>query len=352
MPFDLNVVREIDPARLADNDNYDDERRLLYVALTRAERYLFVSCSGNRRSRFLTELEPMVNAHNGVVCDGPLDVPSSLTQTPCAPDTDDNFATSFSDLRYFTECPQDFYMRVVMGFTPTIGQEFGYGRGVHNLLRAIHESPAEWAELAGDRERLSEAVNALVDRGMFYLRYTTGDPLENLKRKAVQGVSEYVMRFAEELRTLQFEPEKEFETLIAEEQLLISGAIDVVRLDNPPRVTIVDFKSGDAAEETGSGLTRDLMAMQIGVYGLAAIHELEYEPQNGLVRYIGEADPALAEVAVDLTNQQLESVRNQLISTARSIRNREFDQGPSPQSAGRCSRCDFKSICRRSEERD
>jgi DNA helicase-2/ATP-dependent DNA helicase PcrA len=186
---------------------------------------------------------------------------------------------------------------------------------------------------------------------MFYLRYTTGDPLENLKRKAVQGVTEYVVRFAEELSRLEFEPEKEFETLIGEERLLISGAIDVVRLDDPPRVTIVDFKSGDAAEETGSGLTRELMAMQIGVYGLAALHELEYEPQSGLVRYIGEPDPGLAEVAVDLTDEQLTSVRGQLVDTARSIRSREFDRGPSPQSAGRCSTCDFKQICRLSEDR-
>lgn len=352
MPFDLSVVTEIDPARLADNSNNDDERRLLYVALTRAERYLFVSRSGNNRSRFVRELEPMMRAQNAIVSAGGLDVSESLTYTQCAPDTEDSFATSFSDLRYFTECPQDFYMRVVMGFTPTIGQEFGYGRGVHNLLRVIHENPAEWADVAEDPQRLNQAVNQLVDRGMFYLRYTTGDPLENLKRKAVQGVTEYVLRFADELRALDFEPEKEFETLIPEEQLLISGSIDVVRLDDPPRVTIVDFKSGDAAEETGSGLTHELMAMQIGVYGLAAIHELEYEPQNGLVRYIGEPDPALAEVAVDLTDDQLTTVRQQLVNTARSIRNREFDQGPSPQSAGRCSRCDFKTICRRSEDRN
>ena len=93
------------------------------------------------------------------------------------------------------------------------------------------------------------------------------------------------------------------------------------------------------------------MAMQIGVYGLAAVHELEYEPQNGLVRYIGEQDPDLAEVAVDLTDEQLSSVRQQLTDTGRSIRNRDFDHGPSPQSAGRCSKCDFKNICRRSEDR-
>ncbi|PTN38966.1 ATP-dependent DNA helicase [Desulfonatronum sp. SC1] len=351
LPFDLDVVTNIDPARLADNDNYDDERRLLYVAMTRAERYLFVTCSGRRRSRFITELEPIFRNHGAVVNQGAVDIAPSLIYSPISVDTEASFATSFSDLRYYTECPQDFYMRVVMGFTPTIGQEFGYGRGVHNLLRAIHQNPAHWAALAGDRAGLNEAVIHLVDQGMFYLRYTTGVPLENLRRKAIAGVTEYVVRFAEELGTLEFEPEKEFETLIQEEQLLISGAIDVVRLDDPPRVTIVDFKSGDADEDTGSGLTHDLMAMQIGVYGLAAVHELEYEPQQGLVRYIGETNPDRMEITVDLTDDQLRYVRAQLVETARNIRDREFDHGPSEQIEGRCFGCDFKNICRRSQVR-
>lgn len=352
MPFDLNVVTAVDPARLADNDNYDDERRLLYVALTRAERYLFVSCSGNRRSRFVRQLEPMFTANGGTVSDGPLAIAETLEYSETTPDTDDKLATSFSDLRYFTECPHDFYMRIVMGFTPTIGQEFGYGRGVHNLLRAVHDNPAEWAALAVDSHALTQAVEELIEQGMFYLRYTTGDPLHNLKRKAVEGVTEYVMRYAGELAELEFEPEKEFETLIGEEQLLISGAIDVVRMDDPPRVTIVDFKSGDREGESGSGLTREMMAMQIGVYGLAAVHELEFEPQSGLIRYIGERDPSRVQVEVDLTGDQLNAVRQQLIRVAHGIRNRQFDTGPTHQNPNRCTQCDFRTICKRSNDRD
>jgi len=56
-----------------------------------------------------------------------------------------HLATSFSDLRYYLECPHDFYLRKVLGFAPTIDQAFGYGRGVHNLMRAIHSDPAKWA---------------------------------------------------------------------------------------------------------------------------------------------------------------------------------------------------------------
>ena len=351
MPFDDGAVPQIDPARLADNDNYDDERRLMYVAMTRAERYLFVSASGNRRSPFMGELAAIFPKHGAEVSQGPLDVASTIQKHPKSPDSEYNFATSFSDLRYFTECPQDFYMRIVMGYTPTIGQEFGYGRGIHNMLRAVHEDPRLWATLAADPIRLREEVSNLVEDGMFYLRYTTDSPLENLQQKAIQGVANYVTRYADELATLSFEPEKEFETLIAEQNLLVSGAIDVVRLDDPPRVTIVDFKSGDSDEDTGSGLSRDLMALQIGVYGLAARHELEYEPQNGVIRYIGEEDPERAETRVDLSDQQLDLVRRDLIDAATRIKRREFDVGPARGNEGRCELCDFRRICRLSNAR-
>lgn len=352
MPFDESAVPQIDPRRLADNDDLDNERRLMYVAITRAERYLYVSSSSKRTSRFFRELKGIFAKHGAPVVEGPLEVASSIETRRMAPGSDGHFATSFSDLRYFTECPQDFYLRIVLGYTPTIGQEFGYGRGVHNLLRAIHASPAQWAALANRPHALNQAISALVEQGMFYLRYTTGQPLANLQRKAIQGVTAYVERYVRELTSMEFQPEREFETLIPEEQLLVSGAIDVVRLDNPPRVTIIDFKSGDSDEDNGSGLSAELMELQIGVYGVAAKHELEYEPRNGLIRYIGEDNPNRAERRVDLSDKQLRQVRQRLVRHARRIRERDFNRGPSASNPSRCKGCDFQYICRLSNARN
>jgi DNA helicase-2/ATP-dependent DNA helicase PcrA len=343
--FDSAAVPAVDPARLADNANNDDERRLMYVALTRAERFLFVSASGLQRSRFFNEIGAVAAAAGGTVANQPPALKGTIHLLPRAPRRDARLTTSFSDLRYYLECPQDFFIRKVLGFTPPIGQEFGYGRGVHNLLRAIHENPAPWAAMAQDGPALSAAVERLVEQGLFYLRHTVGTPYENLKNKAVRGVVDYVQTYRDELIRLEFEPEKAFETLFPEEGVLISGAIDVVRLDDPPRVTLIDFKSGNASGDNASGLSSEMMAMQLGVYGIAARKELEYEPDRGLVRYVGEEDATRREVDVSLDELELAQIRQQVVGTAQRIKERAFGTGPAAHLPERCGTCDFGRIC-------
>lgn len=353
LPFDKGKVSQIDREMLCDNVNHDDERRLMYVAITRAERYLYLSGSNKPRAKispFISNfLKPKLVNLGGIVSENGLDISTSIELLPAAVDSQTRLVTSFSDLHYFLDCPHDFYLRKVLGFTPTIGQEFGYGRGLHNLLRVIHTSPQHWAELAKTPAKLEAEVKKLVLSGLFYLRYTTADPLENLRNAAVSGVVEYVKQYAPELSQLHYEPEKPFETLIPEESVLISGSIDVVRLDNPPRVTIIDFKSGDGEGDMSSGLSQEMMAMQIGIYGLASKHELEYDPQHGLVRYIGQSDPTKKELAIHLDESRLADVRTQIMATAARIKGRDFHHGPRAGGYTRCVTCDFQKICSRKE---
>jgi DNA helicase-2/ATP-dependent DNA helicase PcrA len=350
LPFEGPLGQRIDPAYLADNDNYDGERRLMYVALTRAERYLFVTCSGRQRSQFFRTVEQVVGRVGGTTGAPPASVPATLRYEKSEPRREDRLVTSFSDLRYYLECPHDFYLRKVLGFAPTIDQAFGYGRGVHNLLRAVHSDPGTFAGLADDRAALRARLEDLVHRGLLYLRHTTGEPADNMRQRALAIVQDYIAIYSGELLRLTFEAEREFETLIGEEQVLVSGAIDVVRLDDPPRVTIIDFKSGDAESDKRMKLDEGEMRLQVGLYALAAKRELEYEPQNGLVRYLGESDPAKRELSIPMDSAALQDARRLVAETARAIRHRRFDAGPRTQPNAqdprtRCSRCDFGGFC-------
>ena len=343
------ILQTLDPTRLADNANYDGERRLMYVALTRAERYLFISKSGGNNRQFFDPLQTMLRNCGGRVDISHQDLVQSLTLSETKTRKDERLVTSFTDLHYYTECPHDYYLRKVLGFTPTIDQAFGYGRALHNLLREINSDPATWGALASNEALLIQKTTELAQSGKFYLRYTTGDPLENMRRTAQIGVAQYIRNYSEELNTLEFLPEKEFETLIAEENLLISGSIDLVRLDDPPRVTIIDFKSGENSDQSSSGLSTEMMRQQVGIYGLAAKHELEFEPDRGIIRYIGERTPGQEEKVVELSDQELATTRENVINTAKKIKDRDFYEGPSQHTPDRCAKCDFLRFCGRPE---
>lgn len=351
LPFEGELATVIDPANLADNDNLDGERRLMYVALTRAERYLFVSCSGSQQSRFRRELEPIVEAVGGVITGDPNAAPQNLELREGRRNVEaQRLVSSFSALRYYLECPHDFYLRKVLGYAPTIDGAFGYGRGVHNLMRAVHSDPARWAALASEPETLRAELQRLVDRGLFYLRYTTGEPKARMQRRGVEVVADYVTTYSNELEGLTYEPEKEFETLLTEEQVLISGAIDIVRRDDPPRVTLIDFKSGEADSDLAMKLDSDEMRLQVSLYGIAARREMEYEPECGLVRYLAEPDASQRELNVPLTDAALAEAAHTVTTTARRIKAREFHAGPvereqDREHGPRCGRCDFASFC-------
>lgn len=351
LPLAGRILREIDVGSLADNDNHDGERRLMYVAITRSERFLFISHSGKKTSSFVKELRTLVDQSGGLVTADSDRLLNRLKYAPKEHIRDVRLATSFSDLRYYLECPHDFYLRKVLGFSPTIDQAFGYGRGVHNLMRAVHSNPKKWAELSKNRVALERELQALITRGLFYLRYTVGEPAANMRSKGVKVVADYIQRYAPELARLTFEPEKEFETLVEYEDgeggALISGAIDIVRQDNPPRVTLIDFKSGDPDSDNHQKLDEAEMQLQVALYALAAKKELQYQPDQGLVRYLDPDDTSKAELRVPLDAESLKRAKAAVARTAMRVRDRRFKVGPTPRRDGihRCSTCDFVGMC-------
>jgi len=353
LPLDGKIVRTLDIAALADNDNHDGERRLMYVAITRAERFLFISYSSTKVSKFIKELTPLLNESGGLVTTDSGKLLDGLRYAPKEHRKDVRLSTSFSDLRYYLECPHDFYLRKVLGFAPTIDQAFGYGRGVHNLMRAVHTEPKKWAKLAKDRPALESEIRRLIARGLFYLRYTTGDPATNMREKGIRIVADYIERYLPELENLTFEPEKPFETLVEYEDgtggALISGAIDIVRQDNPPRVTLIDFKSGEPESDKHQKLSEEEMQFQVALYAFAAKKELQYQPDQGLVRYLGidKNSKDKAELRVPLDAAALAKTKTAVSQTTQRIRERKFVSGPAVRADGlhRCSTCDFVGFC-------
>ena len=70
-------------------------------------------------------------------------LPAGLVSEKQRPRIDERvMPTSFSDVRYYLRCPQDYRFRKRYGFSPAITEMFGFGQTIHSTIGRLHQ---EWA---------------------------------------------------------------------------------------------------------------------------------------------------------------------------------------------------------------
>ena len=67
-----------------------------------------------------------------------------------------NLPTSYSDVKYYLQCPKDYHYRKIFGFSPAIPDLFGFGMTVHASIGKLHQefndappTPQQASEIAG-----------------------------------------------------------------------------------------------------------------------------------------------------------------------------------------------------------
>ena len=127
------------PRDLFDARRYEgsdaDERRLFYVALTRARDWVVAvlapagSTSRRGASPRRTSRSALAFAMTGGL----------PTARRAASGRDPDLAITYSELAAYLSCPQSYLLRNELGFMPPIQAELGYGNAVHHVMRVIAE---------------------------------------------------------------------------------------------------------------------------------------------------------------------------------------------------------------------
>ena len=166
------VITDYEAIRNADryDTGIEDERRLFYVAMTRSEKYLFCSWAPDPDNQLYRKpslfWEELTRKEQFLTRDpGPAEG-KRLQPEPRRPLV--NVDLSFSDLKYFFECPYQFKLRFLYGFNPLLHEALGYeqrfGRKpdlieVHNL-----DHGGSVRELV-DQQMSTETLAAVKDAG-------------------------------------------------------------------------------------------------------------------------------------------------------------------------------------------
>jgi DNA helicase-2/ATP-dependent DNA helicase PcrA len=232
-----------------------EETRLFYVAVTRAQKYLYLSwapIAANAQARNRSDFFRDVSASDWVLTADPgLPEVSRLTPTPKIETP--AITISFSELKYLLECPYQFKLRFMYGFNPPIHEALGYGKGLHDALAEMHKR-----SLAGDVPSPDE-VEDLVDRHL-HTPYAYPALRAQLHDAAANALRNYFADHGDSLTRTEHS-EKEIEVVVAP-GVTVNGRIDLIKRLETDEVAIVDFKSTQDAQD--AEMTRD----QLSVYAL------------------------------------------------------------------------------------
>ncbi|HKF18163.1 MAG TPA: ATP-dependent DNA helicase [Candidatus Dormibacteraeota bacterium] len=319
----------LEPAVRGGEDHLAEERRLCYVAMTRARRRLVLSWAERydggrnwRRSRFLTELGEGVVERD---LRTPQPVLSLQREGGEKPEQEEEPLLSFSAISAYRECPRQHWYRYRLRLPATPGVEAQFGTALHLVLMRAGRLRAEGREVTAEllRELHEEAWDTIV-------------LTEPRRRSALKALSWRLLGRFLSAGGLDAQPRLvEAPFAVSQDGWTLRGVIDRVDppVDGSRAWRIIDYKTGSPV--TASRLRRDL---QLALYALGASQALGVDPVVLEIVYLKNG----RRVVVPATDELLAQARQIGTEAAEGIRSGRFEPRPERR---RCSLCGYRLAC-------
>jgi DNA helicase II / ATP-dependent DNA helicase PcrA len=301
-----------------------EERRLFYVALTRAKDVVYLSrflkiTNRKKPSHFLLEVagsDPAVTAK--------LPLPEAFVPPPN--DYESQPIISFSELASYQDCPLRYRLSRSFGFQPQLAMELGYGKAIHHILRRV-------AEIAKAKKKLptAAAVEKLINDG-FYLPFANKFAFERLMGEAKKLVDKYLGDYRSDL-TRVWETERPFELHL--EKGIVNGRADVILDMEGGKISslaLVDYKTATDLK------CDDVFAFQLAVYAAAGLGE----GLNVSAAYLHDLKTS-RRLNVLVGGEKLIEARERADVLIGGIVQGEF---PARPEKSKCRGCDMSGICK------
>ena len=304
----------------------EDERRLFYVSMTRSQKFLFLTWAPvpGKNNRYVRPSEfwddILVSKY---VKRRRQDYSGRARLAPQPRTSIANVTLSFSELKYFFECPYQFKLRILYGFNPPIHEALGYGKSLHDALAEVHARA-----IRGDVPDASD-VPRLVETHL-HVPYAYPALRETLERSAGKVIGDYLGDNAAEFQNIEFS-EKTVEISLGG-GVSVFGRIDLVRRLDTDETTIVDLKSTDRAQPEGVTET------QLHIYALGYLELMGRNADFVEIYNLDERRKKPRSVDEDF----IDDVKRDVRRAATALR---YNNMPAETSARACPSCDYLGLC-------
>lgn len=333
------LIKEILPAG---DYHLQEERRIFYVAATRARDGLFLTSAddygGSRKkkaSRFLIETnfvkesEPTKTKKDQQKLDlgiSFIDKPT-ITQGKNTELLPPKF--SFTQLIAFENCPKQYKYAHILGVPGKPKFTFSFGQSVHRTLKDFYQKYQQLKKPPTLEELLSIYENNWLDDW-----YDSKE--QQLERKEIgqQALIQFYKKHENNFGQPKF-IEQPFNLKIGD--YTIKGVIDRVdvlaKKDKYDLVEIIDYKTGSMPQKKA-----DFNLEQLLIYALATKEVLHDLPQK-LTYYYFDDNQA---ISFDNFEEQMAGIKERILATIEEIFKSDFTATPNPW---KCRNCDFREIC-------
>lgn len=338
-----------------------EERRLFYVALTRARQNLTLSAVINKRKKpslFLDDflMNPKIKTFDADQFGPKVSVPALVETAGPAPESADpvqllgsgtgDSARAYSQVAVWAKafhpprpeplqlspsaigaydrCPMRYLFQYGWGLRPGPHAGATFGSVMHTTIK-------EFVSEVHKRGRLPlEELFLIYDREWQSAGYGEEFHEEEYRKAGREQLEAFHRTYSAAPADVLFQ-EKRFE-LPLEHDVILTGRIDQVNRISKNEVEIVDYKTGKAKDAKNAATD-----LQLSAYALAAREILELDPAR-LIFYNLTTNET---VAATRDAKALTETKQRIAEVADSIRAGEF----APKAGYGCKYCDFKPLC-------
>jgi DNA helicase-2/ATP-dependent DNA helicase PcrA len=300
----------------------EDERRLFYVALTRAKNGLYLSWF-RRYDRILADLSAFV-ATTLPEDYRPEASSANIPEVPKVTPEDEIEVSTYSpsEIICYRRCPYNYLLRQVWGFQPGLAHELGYGKAVHHIMRLIGQESQSGKEI-------NTAVTKTIIEDHFYLPYAPTSMVAAMKESAIHKLTRFVEdNLGDIVRIQQVEVRLEFPVGAA----LVYGIVDVILRHEQETMEARDYKTTRANEYSD-----DEADFQIKLYS-AGLQQMGYPIVLASVANLEEGTIRQVDVSEETITSVLDEAQGYIIG----IKSKNYMAKPSQY----CVQCDYRDICR------
>lgn len=347
----LEIPSELIEERVAENEsNLPEERRLFYVACTRARKNLYISYSdkyeGNKKwkvSPFVTEaLESGIVEESEFCSDGGR--PSGMSVSSLdervhqglieAEDGQRGIAgyvpeliinrLSYSQIDAFKTCPLKYKFRYIFKIPTPSPHAANFGSSVHDAVNRFYRNIGE-----GEKPTM-DLLAELYEKCWIGGGYLSKAHENARKQKGLEMMEIFFNHEKENDFKVPAFMERNFRLKVA--GVAFSGRIDRIDRLEDGSFEVIDYKTGSSKRDVN--LKKDL---QLSVYALACRDVFRLNVSKYSLFYLEDSYKA----STARSNEEIENVKTVLDDIAEEMKKSDFDATP----GFNCGYCEYRILC-------